>query len=483
MKELDYMSASSGGGYTASWVQAHLGADQHNFYRDADHYEVGASDFDTLTNSRHDHVEHLRTHAGFLNRGGWFEGFKLIGSYVIRLPCSLVLDIALHVKTETRLNNWCHPITIYKKRIESLYFRGDPPSSQKSPPKRDTKLHEINTNSSYSTPYLVLTGSLANGGKPRSGEMKPSQPYNFEFTRHYTGSDGLGYVQTPGLDRPVAKVHLTDQVPTGVTVYTSADPFPLSAASAASGAALDPDGWAPAFFRSPWVHATAAFLLAPLNLNLGYEAPNFARGYDGWSSIIDYFHMVTWQRLSPLVFTDARWIKILDGGHYDNLGILALARRGVSCIVAVDASADPNLKFGDLRQLAQRLESIGLKLKEQVPTGTQAREASYAFTIVRKEEPSTVVSRVLYLKSNADDSADHLQATGDVTVQKIQAFRDRPKDYGRGPYPHTTTLLQWYDWERFEAYRLLGYQMAKTYLVDPKADLDMCEFAKEETTR
>ncbi len=49
--------------------------------------------------------------------------------------------------------------------------------------------------------------------------------------------------------------------------------------------------------------------------------------------------------------------------------------------------------------------------------------------------------------------------------------------FWKKPYPHTSTFQQWYDWERFEAYRLLGYQLAKAYLPEEK-NLEDSEFAK-----
>ncbi len=59
--------------------------------------------------------------------------------------------------------------------------------------------------------------------------------------------------------------------------------------------------------------------------------------------------------------------------------------------------------------------------------------------------------------------------------------RDGCYDHAKGrhfasPYPHTTTVQQWFDWEKFEAYRILGYQMASTYIKKSPQDLGKCAF-------
>jgi hypothetical protein len=173
--------------------------------------------------------------------------------------------------------------------------------------------------------------------------------------------------------------------------------------------------------------------------------------------------MVTWQRLFFLVGTGARWIKVTDGGHYDNLGVTALARRGVACILSIDATADEEFEYGDLERLGQRLREVGLDLQETI----EGRAATAELSIVEGSGGSREVARVLYLKANADADAPHLADQEDETVLRIRGFRQHNKSY-----PHTPTLLQWYDWNRFDAYRLLGYRMASFYLAH--ADFDRC---------
>jgi len=45
-----------------------------------------------LLDNSGDHVEQLRTHTGFLNQGGWFEGGQLFLDWLKRWPAHLLLD-------------------------------------------------------------------------------------------------------------------------------------------------------------------------------------------------------------------------------------------------------------------------------------------------------------------------------------------------------------------------------------------------------
>jgi hypothetical protein len=69
------------------------------------------------------------------------------------------------------------------------------------------------------------------------------------------------------------------------------------------------------------------------------------------------------------------------------------------------------------------------------------------------------------------------RAVEEARNQRIGKIRSYAKQHPT--YPHTTTIQQWYDWEKFEAYKLLGYQEASTYLerFDPGRGSDWCRFA------
>ncbi len=496
MPRIDYMSAVSGGSYTAGWVQAHLGANQYGAYRDDLYYEVAGVDFHNLLSNTDDNVEQLRTHTQFINGGGFWSGPELIWEYLWRWPISLTWDVLLHIKGNY---NEIHPITVYQNRIERTYFRGNPPANASAPPKREAPLTEANRGE-FPTPYLIINGNLVNNGYPRGNQTTAQDSFNFELTRDEVGSDGLGYIESAAFDRDVESVTIEHGIPTEVTVKgTDLDTsqFRISQAVATSGAAFDPDGAITAV-DNKWARIPAAYAASYFNLNFGYETWNYARAYNGpfWTPL-DYVRMQTYQRIVEPE-TDARWIKVSDGGHYENLGVAALARRGVSCIITVDATGDVEWHFDDLKNLRRRLQLFGLTLELDPTLLDTARRTGHARLLIKRGNTAEVVSTLLYIKPNADpvengdshalncrtpnhmattwcgaDGVPHdkLPSTIDA-IRKIKWYQDTKKD---STFPHTTTFIQWYDWETFEAYRLLGFQMARTYLPHG-ADLTKCEF-------
>jgi hypothetical protein len=334
-----------------------------------------------------------------------------------------------------------------------------------------------------------MNATLVNHGQTRGQSERSERLYNFEFTRYRTGSDGLGYMDTAGFDLPVVDVEFDeDDVPTSVSVEIDHPSLDMSYALAASGAAFDPDGFL-TDIDSGFYRTLAAFALAPLNMDLGYETWNFSRRFNGIPGTIwDYTRMLTYQRVEPLFLgTDARWIEITDGGHYENLGLVTLARRGVKCIVAVDATADPDFEYGSLGTAAKKLKLFGLEIKDEKTKIPKSGEkvSNLKFEIVT--EAGAPVSTVLYLKSNAEKDARHMQFTGsteeDDRVRLIEGFREKSGSLFKN-YPHTSTTHQWFDWETFEAYRALGQQLGRTYIARKGADekvtsaLDQCEILK-----
>jgi hypothetical protein len=69
-----------------------------------------------------------------------------------------------------------------------------------------------------------------------------------------------------------------------------------------------------------------------------------------------------------------RFVFITDGGHWENLGLVELLRRGCTTILCVDASGDPPGSFAALRE-ALNLESLELgKLKNIDRLNKQLKE-------------------------------------------------------------------------------------------------------------
>jgi hypothetical protein len=141
------------------------------------------------------------------------------------------------------------------------------------------------------------------------------------------------------------------------------------------------------------------------------------------------------------------YLYVTDGGHYENLGLVELLRRGCTEIFCFDASGGTRLDaLGDAIALArselrvqieidvEKLEEDGERLAQECcargkikyPDGGPEGVLIYARTVVTHDAP-----------------------------YDVQAFRIRDDKF-----PHHSTLDQLYTDEKFEAYRALGAHAA-----------------------
>jgi len=364
LSKIDYLSTVSGGSYIAGWMLAHLGKELDDTYGNL----VQTPDQARLLDPNEDFVTHLRHHAGFIKEGGFWEGPSLIWGYIWRLIPYYIWDLALHIKTPPDIGNELHLFTPYQHRIEMTYLRG----------KHETPLVRLNRKD-IDAPYLIINGNLVNRGRPRAYESESGRPYrdnyNFEFTRDYTGSDGLGYIQSAGFGMPVVEAQTEDGKPAwfnprkvvvedlteGTCHKDRAERVRaeacvrLSQALTASGAGLDLDSLVQEWYHDDIARLMMSFVTAPFNVNNEYQTWNYARRYNTTlGTIWDYFLMMTIQRIWP--DTKSRWIEITDGSFYDNLGAQTLLRRQVSHLVVGDATLDTTWQYDYLYNLQARIK-------------------------------------------------------------------------------------------------------------------------------
>ncbi len=415
--EMDYLSTVSGGSYIAGWLLGHLGTEQEDAYGNL----VRTGDLDRLLDPRQDFVTHLRHHAGFIREEGFWEGPALIWGYLWRLPAHYVWDVALHIRTSPNIGNFIHLFTPYQRRIEATYLRGQP----------DRALTQIN-GQRHLGPYLVLSGNLVNRGRPRAYPTEEGRPYrdhyNFEFTKHFTGSDGLGYVQSPAFGLPVARVLNERKEPAAfnpryVEVQDPTDGacqargrlraredycIRLSEAMTASGAGLDSDSLNGESVRDDIGRALLGLAFLPFNLNNEFQAWNFARRWNGaWGTVWDYAQMMTIQRLWPN--TQSRWLEITDGSFYDNLGVQSLLRRNVAHVVVGDATLDTAWDYHYLHRLQDRIREYfgeGVQWCGDVPpTGEVTWYRQFWVRRPGRNGQPGAVTAIHYLKPFVDNPA------------------------------------------------------------------------------
>ncbi|ODN70060.1 hypothetical protein [Methylobrevis pamukkalensis] len=157
-------------------------------------------------------------------------------------------------------------------------------------------------------------------------------------------------------------------------------------------------------------------------------------------------------------------VYLTDGGHIENLGIYELLRRKCRVIIAVDAEADPDMRFGSFITL-QMYARIDLGIRIDLPVAA-LREATEA-----------VRTGVAAPRRNWDPPPAHVAVgeidygggvTGVLVYIKASLTGDENdyiRDYHRRfpAFPQEQTSDQFFSEEQFEVYRALGFHAADRF--------------------
>jgi len=141
-----------------------------------------------------------------------------------------------------------------------------------------------------------------------------------------------------------------------------------------------------------------------------------------------------------------------DGGHYENLGLVELLRRGCTEIYCFDASNDNFDAIGDAVALA-RSEfgvEVDVKCKDMEPDAETGRASKDCVSAEIKYPGKNAPPATLYYA--------RLVMTDEAPADVIAYHRADPH------FPHDPTADQLYTDQRFEAYRALGANTARSAL-------------------
>lgn len=266
-----------------------------------------------------------------------------------------------------------------------------------------------------------------------------------------------------------ADLPLKDGRPGGAFRPTAlySDGLSLAGAIAISGAAANPNM---GYHHSPAI----SFLLSLCNVRLGAWLGNPA-GQHAWkmkhpgtlrepSGI--FLLKEAMGKLSPW----SSWVNLSDGGHFENLGVYEMVRRGCKLIVVGDGSADPAGNYDDLgRALRLMRTDFGVEIEElgtnripspptePVPAERQQDRCRWRlFRIVYPagfDTPGTIPWEDL-----PENDSDRY---GYLLYLKTAYLGDEPQDVryyaSTAPaFPHESTGDQFFSESQFEAYRKLG---------------------------
>ena len=304
--------------------------------------------------------------------------------------------------------------------------------------------HIINTN-------IILTRSEKVEYSGRGGD-------NFIISPLYCGSDATGWRKTRDFQKTNSR---------GITLAT---------AMATSAAALNPDAGVSG--EGVTRNAVISILLSMLNLRLGYWTvnpkskrslgpPNFFT--PGISSEIFRGGMTE----------ESRNIQLSDGGHYENLALYEMIRRKLDLIIVSDGGADPNFNFDDLANCIEKVRvDFGVKINFPEEYGIHnilpktAIETEANKNFIEKyaiAERGYAIGDIYY-----DGDDDSSKKPGTLIYLKLAMINDLPTDLFsykglHSDFPHQSTSDQFFDEKQFEAYRELGYRVAKQMLKSDKA--------------
>lgn len=301
--------------------------------------------------------------------------------------------------------------------------------ADKLPPADEIRLSQLNQPGS-STPYHLINATL-NVQRSEVPTARNRKADFFFFAKEYCGGPLTSYCKTRHLEK--------------------IDPgLDLGTAMAVSGAA------ASANMGSGTVRALV-FILALLNVRLGYWLVNPSLVRERGK--LPRWRLQRWSKpkvgprhfLRELFgFLDAlgKNVYLSDGGHLENLGVFELLRRRCRFVIVSDAEADPELRFGGLARLIRMARvdlgcNIDIDLDDVRKTdGTSGRHCVLGRIDYGKGE----IGQLLYIK---------LSVTGDEA--------ETIREYGAAnpAFPHEPTTDQFFTEAQFEAYRHLGWHIAK----------------------
>ncbi|GAB3677212.1 patatin-like phospholipase family protein [Angustibacter aerolatus] len=333
------------------------------------------------------------------------------------------------------LTSWSmHPF--YRRRLCSAFalkrVRSDPadPASPPTATERDYGLPvRLSQMGRARGPRLVVCAAANISSK---GDTAPGRGVtSFTFEQEQLGGPLVGYVGTE-LFEEVAASRVHD--------------FTLPAAVAMSGAAVSPS-------MGKMTRRHLTFLLALANVRLGVWVPN-PRWAGRWSTTssarLRPRPSQLWRELLGMNALNGKFLFVSDGGHYENLGLVELLRRGcteVFCFDASGGSPEAMDSLGDAIALART--ELGVEISVDPRPLTPDAETGLA-------QHDVVTGSITYPDEGRGVRHGRLFYARTVLTDQVP-WDLRSIKHSDPRFPNHSTADQLYTDQRFEAYRELGW--------------------------
>jgi hypothetical protein len=436
LKEVDFMSTVSGGGYLGSFISTH--------------------GLDRLAGiSEKKEARHLRNHSKYLAEGGVLTWIQIALALLLGLLVTvrLLLPLLLLMFESVRLLDWRFQLAVLAGWGVSTYFVDF----------NDTGLHRyyrvrltrtflqkhqaVTLNAlhppGHPAPYHLINATLNVPDSPHE-ELRGRRSDHFLLSKHYCGSKLTGW-------------HRTQDLCPDLT---------LSTAMSISGAAAAPHMGTRTLRRY-----TA--LMSLLGLRLGYwlDRRTLPDQDSAWfdrlmpPALACLLTELTGWRMHE----KRRYLNLSDGGHIENLGVYELLRRRCRYIIAIDGECDPEHHFGGLLTLT-RMAAIDLGVKIEPDLG-DLRPNEQGWT-----NAHFVMARIGYPNSEGEGLLLYVKSS--MTGNESEYLRHYRREHPA--FPHESTAQQLFSETQFEAYRALGEHVGESlfmeHLVDESASKCISEW-------
>ncbi len=366
------------------------------------------------------------------------------------------------------LTQWSlHPF--YRRRLSSAFFvhrvRGEDGRTyaEEVDYKQRFPLSSLDPQGFF--PELIVCAAANVSDLGRTPPGRGASP--FAFSRHEVGGPLVGRTTTAAYENQAER--------------TQRD-ITLPAAVAMSGAAVSP-------VMGKLSIRALSFLMGLVNVRLGVWVPNPRRAKDvrkGRLGVLGepgrigdrsrrsrgerLLELVGRWRVTPLYLfwemlgrtsLDDRFLYVTDGGHYDNLGLVELLRRGCTTIYCFDGGGDPSGTYRALGE-AVALARGDLEVDVEIDPKEIAPDEK-----TRISKSCVAVGRITYRVTPSGErvsesvSAKPEELTGTIVYCRAAVTEDAPWDVKAyhektRRFPYHSTFDQLFDDQQFEAYRALG---------------------------
>jgi hypothetical protein len=239
----------------------------------------------------------------------------------------------------------------------------------------------------------------------------------------------------------------------------------LLAAIAMSGAAISPS-------MGKMTKRPLTFLMALANVRLGVWVPN-----PRWVGELGRRQELRLRYVRPRPYyllcelfglnrISSKYLYVTDGGHYENLGLVELLRRGCTEIYCLDASglSAGGAEFESLGEAITLARSeLGVEIEfagEDGGKDEKDKDASPADMVPDKEthfaKSDVVTAKIIYRDGHEGKLIYVRNALTEGVPWDVRAHHEADPRF-----PNNSTVDQLYTDQKFEAYRVLGSRAAK----------------------